>query len=70
MEEKGIDFDFEGICGVREEIKDFDLCTVFYNLLKNAIEACEQVDSSKKRITVKVKQLKKIRLIMVLEQEA
>ena len=55
MEEKGIDFDFEGICGVREEIKDFDLCTVFYNLLKNAIEACEQVDSSKKRITVKVK---------------
>lgn len=55
MEEKGIDFDFEGICGVREEIRDFDLCTVFYNLLKNAIEACEQVDSSKKRITVKVK---------------
>ena len=41
----------------REDIKDFDLCTIFYNTLQNAIEACEKVEGTKKLISVKVKNI-------------
>ena len=57
MDEKGIEFEYDGICRSRDDISDIDLCTIFYNLLKNAIEGCEKVDGAKKRITVKVKNM-------------
>ncbi|MBO4864023.1 MAG: sensor histidine kinase [Eubacterium sp.] len=58
MDENGIEFKFDGIISVREEIKDFDLCTIFYNILMNAIEGCMAVEGAdKKTISVKVKNI-------------
>lgn len=58
MDENGIEFNFDGIINVREEIKDFDLCTIFYNILMNAIEGCMAVEGAdKKTISVKVKNI-------------
>ena len=57
MDEIGIEFKFDGMLRTREDIKDFDLCTIFYNTLQNAIEACEKVEGTKKLISVKVKNI-------------
>ncbi len=57
MKDMGIEFDFDGFCNIREDIKEFDLCTIFYNLIRNAVEACEKVDSKEKIICVKVKNI-------------
>lgn len=37
------------------EISDFDLCTIFYNLLSNAMEACDKLTASEKKIHIKLK---------------
>ena len=57
MEEKNIKFNYEGFYRSREDINEFDLCTIFYNLIKNAIEACDKVDIPEKSIDVKVKSI-------------
>lgn len=57
MDTDGIEFKFDGLFRTREDIKDFDLCTIFYNTLQNAIEACEKVEGTKKLISVKVKNI-------------
>lgn len=57
MDEIGIEFKFDGMLRTREDIKDFDLCTIFYNTLQNAIEGCEKVEGAKKLISVKVKNI-------------
>lgn len=57
MDSDGIDFKFDGILRMRDDIKDFDLCTIFYNTIQNAIEACEKVEGAKKLISVKVKNI-------------
>ena len=57
MDANGIEFKFDGMFRTREDIKDFDLCTIFYNTLQNAIEACEKVEGTKKLISVKVKNI-------------
>lgn len=57
MEENGVSFKFDGIINIREDIKDFDLCTIFYNILKNAFEASMKVEGAEKNVTVKVKNI-------------
>lgn len=41
--EKGIRFTVEGALPSRARVEEYDLCIILSNLLKNAIEACEQV---------------------------
>ena len=50
-------------------ISDFDISTLFVNLLDNAIEACEKVDIDKRFIDVKVKMLEN-RLIIEIENSS
>lgn len=50
MKEKNIDFSFYGKAMIRKDIREFDLCTLFYNGIKNAIEACEFVEEERKII--------------------
>ncbi len=40
------------------EISDFDLCTIFSNLLSNAMEACKKLISSEKKIHIRLKNTK------------
>ena len=54
MQDKNIKFQYEGCPKIREEISDYDLCTIFYNLLKNAVEGCEKVEADEKGVDVKV----------------
>ena len=54
MHEKEIDFEFDGLPQIRNTISDYDLCTVFYNVLKNAVEGCEKVESDHKRVGVNI----------------
>lgn len=54
MKDKNIKFQYEGCPKIREDISDYDLCTIFYNLLKNAVEGCEKVEADEKGIDVKV----------------
>lgn len=54
MKDKNIKFQFEGCPKIREEISDYDLCTIFYNILKNAVEGCEKLESDEKSIDVEV----------------
>ncbi|SFU69160.1 sensor histidine kinase [Butyrivibrio sp. M55] len=54
MKDKNIKFQYEGCPKIREEISDYDLCTIFYNLLKNAVEGCEKVENDGRSIDVKV----------------
>ncbi|SEF94975.1 Sensor histidine kinase YesM [Eubacterium ruminantium] len=55
IEEAGINFEYDIFCFIREELKDYDLCSVVYNLLNNAIEGAERVDSINKTISVIIK---------------
>ena len=57
MAEKNIKFSFEGFFQSRKEISDFDLCTIFYNLIKNAVEGCERATSSGGHINVIIKNI-------------
>lgn len=46
---KNIEFHWDGACRLSEtDIDLFDLCTVFENILVNAIEACEKISSNRK----------------------
>lgn len=48
MVSKDIEFHWEGTCRLSETHIDlFDLCTVFENILVNAIEACEKIVSNR-----------------------
>ena len=55
MEESKIKFEYEGVLRNREDIQDFDFCTIFYNVLQNAIEASKALDESKREVSVEVK---------------
>ena len=57
MDEKNIRFNYDGFYRTREDISDFDLCTIFYNLIKNAIEASDKVEAPDRSIDVKVKSI-------------
>lgn len=68
MAEKNIKFSVDGFFHVGEEISDFDLCTIFYNLIKNAVEGCEKVTSDGRSINVKIKNIGE-RLGIVIEND-
>ncbi|MBO4911534.1 MAG: GHKL domain-containing protein [Butyrivibrio sp.] len=55
MEESKIKFEYEGVLRNREDIQDFDFCTIFYNVLQNAIEASKALEESKREVSVEVK---------------
>ncbi len=46
-QKKGIQFKVEGYLPAQMEIDAFDLCTVFSNLLQNAVEAAEKTEEKK-----------------------
>ena len=54
MNKKNIKFKYDGCPRIREDISDYDLCTIFYNILKNAVEGCEKVEDDEKCISVNV----------------
>ena len=56
-DEKGICFVFDGMLKAGEEVSDFELCTIFYNIIQNAIEGCLKVDNPLRSIRVKVKNI-------------
>lgn len=68
MADKSIRFNFDGFFNVDEEISDFDLCTIFYNLIKNAVEGCEKVTSGGRKVSVKIKNIGE-RLGIVIEND-
>ncbi|SFU87877.1 GHKL domain-containing protein [Butyrivibrio sp. M55] len=55
MEESKIKFEYEGVLRNREDVQDFDFCTIFYNVLQNAIEASKALDEDKREVSVEVK---------------
>lgn len=50
MEQEEIKFEIDGILVLREEIEIFDLCNCIYNVLLNAIEACEKLEKTERKI--------------------
>lgn len=69
MQEKGIDFDFEGCLNGISYMKPADLCIVFSNLIDNAIEATEQC-KEKKEIHVKVTHSEEYCMIVILNSHS
>lgn len=47
----------EGVLPGNISIKDFDLCIIFSNLLSNAVEACNRLESSEKKVHISLKDL-------------
>lgn len=47
----------EGLLPPNLPIGDFDLCTIFSNLLANSVEACEKLPSEKRYICLEIRQL-------------
>ena len=52
---KEVTFDSEGILPANMKISDFDLCTIFSNLLSNSMEACKSISDGEKKITLSIK---------------
>ena len=55
MDEENIKFEYDGILRNREDILDFDFCTIFYNVLQNAIEASRALEEPMREVSVEVK---------------
>lgn len=55
MEESKIRFEYEGILRERDDVQDFDFCTIFYNVLQNAIEASKALEEGLREVSVEVK---------------
>lgn len=47
------------------QVDDFDLCSIFANLISNAREACERLEHTEKRIKLNLKQYQKYQIIEV-----
>ena len=47
----------EGVLKGNIRITDFDLCTIFSNLLSNAVEACNRLENSEKKVRIALKDL-------------
>lgn len=48
-------FQYEGSLPEKIKVEDFDLCTIFSNLVSNSIEACDKLDYGKKEIILQIK---------------
>ena len=56
MDSEGIEFIWEGSrCKIPEILEIFDLCTLFANILNNAIEACKSIDKASKKIEMQMR---------------
>ncbi len=49
-----INFESNGKIPDKINMNDYDLCTIFYNLVKNAVEACEKLSTYEKRISIEL----------------
>ena len=55
MDEQAIKFNWEGsICEFPLRLEIFDMCTLFTNILNNAIEACESLEADERSIEMTV----------------
>lgn len=54
-EQEGIDFECDGRFRSKITMSPFQLCTCFYNLLNNALEACRKIESGEKVILVTIR---------------
>ncbi len=52
-----IRWEIEGLLPAELSIGDFDLCTIFSNLLSNSIEACRKVEEGKRYIHLEIRRL-------------
>ncbi|MBR6401895.1 MAG: GHKL domain-containing protein [Eubacterium sp.] len=57
MKPANTEFKFDGLLRHRDDVSDFDLCVIFYNVIQNAIEASLKVEESARKIFVKVKMI-------------
>ena len=48
-EGRKIQINFQGHLPKKTKVEDYDLCTIIYNLMKNAIEASEQIEDASRR---------------------
>lgn len=58
-------FQCEGHVSEKVAISDYDLCTIFSNLLSNAREACERLQRKEKRIEILLKEYQKQMLVTI-----
>lgn len=65
VKEREIQFCIRGSFPQVSGIEPFDLCTIVYNLLKNAVEACEKIENKEKCIVMEVGSLNSQKYIMV-----
>lgn len=52
--EKAVAIAWEGRLPLSDRVEVFDLCTIFSNLLSNALEACEHLEKDRRRIEVHI----------------
>ncbi len=64
-EVQGVRWEVEGVLPVELPMGDFDLCTIFSNLLLNSIEACMQVEEGKRYIHLGIRHLEENLVIEV-----
>ena len=57
MKTANTEFKYDGLLRHRDDVSDFDLCVIFYNVIQNAIEASLKVEESARKIFVKVKMI-------------
>jgi len=55
MHDEKIKFEYDGVLRERNDIQDYDFCTIFYNILQNAIEASKALDESEREVSIEVK---------------
>ncbi len=58
-------FQCEGHVSEKVAISDYDLCTIFSNLLSNAREACKRLQRKEKRIEILMKEYQKQMLVTI-----
>lgn len=51
-----IEFQHTGVFLESVEIDDYDLCTLFFNLFSNSVEACEKLEHTQRRISLEIGQ--------------
>lgn len=64
-EQKGIQYTVESDREIHPNIDENDLGNIFFNLLDNAIEACEKIEESDKWIRIAIKKKKQIYIMKV-----
>lgn len=52
--EKAVTITWEGRLPLSDRVEVFDLCTIFSNLLSNALEACERLEEERRRIEIHI----------------